>query len=442
MNTRPRDLCTAAFHDDTERLRQLIVATGGVYTGRWQPPCHIDTSPAIRALLDADTPAGDEDDATRNGGRGETPQQQQQQHRMGGPSYDSAQIVSDDVAEELAELLSEEEMADLMADPQLRRVTRAYTLDPTPAEEAEEEEENNTHHSSINNDDGDDHRAESADGDDDNDLFDESEAEAAETDRQAQQHDLLIYQCLLAEQRHRESVARQLQEHGLIHVSTTPPVNMNSYGILFSCREKAVLMPHHHDETESHGNDTAAAAGTDDRGVVTSLQVRWQPSKRSRYGGTPLHWAVLARAHAMVKFLVEHGADEMAGLSSVVDTTAGAETATARGHGSATATDAVAAAKVLSQLTPAVMAAANESLPTLQVLEMALAARTADQANRDAFYTALERRMRRRKEGYAQRRRNAVARRAQQAQAQREQEEADAAAEEREREEGEWAADE
>ncbi|KPI84140.1 hypothetical protein ABL78_6814 [Leptomonas seymouri] len=403
MLARPRDLHTAAFHDDTERLRQLIVAAG-VYTGRWQPPCHIETSPANRAVLEADLP---DDGAADGAARGE------RSHRGNEPPQEGDAIVSEDVADELAELISEDEMVALAAHPELQRVMQAYALDVAAAEDEED---------AANDDNGDG----GAEGND-NELLDEDEEEAAEADRLAQQHDFLIYRCLLAEQRHRESIAQRLQQHGLLQTSTTPPVNMVSYGILFSCRAQSISPPRSEELNEDPADGTSDAPAAP--GASISLQVRWQPSKRSRYGGTPLHWAVLSRAHAAVKFLVEHGADETLGLQEIGNASGAA--AAESGCDSA-----AAATKVLCQLTPAVMAIANESLPTLEVLETALAARAADQENRKAFYAALENRMQRRKERYAQRRQNALARRAQQVQAQREAEER-----EREREENERAAE-
>jgi hypothetical protein len=412
MNTRPRDICTAAFHDDVERLRQLVVVAG-VYTGRWQPPCRVDTSPAARASLEA--PLGWDDGMEGDGGV---------QRRTSATPAERNPIISEDAADEMTEVISEEEMAALMAHPDLQWVTQAYALESTNVDDnaaaAAAVDENNN---ALQGGEG-----------DDAELLDEAEEEAAEADRQAQQHDLLIYRCLLAEQRHRESVAQRLQQHGLLHTSVTPPVNMTTYGILFSCREKAVCaaFPGSLSSAPSLGKEnTLAAHPSDTTTTTTSLQVRWQPSKRSRYAGTPLHWAVLARAHSTVKFLVEHGADETAGLRSTDDglPEARAEEEEEDNDGSSTAATA-AAAKVLAQLTPAAMAEANESLPTLRVLEAALAARTAEEENRRLFYVALKNRMERRKQRYVQRRQIAMARRALQVQAQFEAEERERAANE------------
>lgn len=371
MSTRPRDICTAAFYDDLERVRQLVVAAG-VYTGRWQPPCHINTSPAVREGIDADLMAdgaavSDDGPSSR---------------RANVSSHEADTILSEEEAEELTELISEEEMTALMAHPELQRVTQAYALEPA-------DDENN-----------------------DSELLDEEEEEAAEADRQAQQHDLLIYRCMLAEQRHRESVAQRLQQHGFVQVSTTPPVDLTPYGILFSCREKAVPSS----SAWAPGEEVESSA------TATPLQVRWQPSKRSRYAGTPLHWAVLGRAHAMVKFLVEHGADELAGLI-FVDSTTTRSTPAKGEHAASDSMKDTTAMRVLAQLTPGSMAEANESYATLHVLDAALAARAANQADREAFYVALEQRMQRRQQRYVRRRQIAVARRALQANAQREAEE-------------------
>lgn len=390
MNTKPRDVCSAAFHGDTERLRQLVVAAG-VYTGRWAPPCHISIDPLLCAAVDADVRGGgDGSDNSGGGGRPAAPE-----------------IISEEVADEMTEVLSEEEMTALLAHPELLRLTQAYTL-----EGLDDAEENGA-------------TAAGADADDDDgvdgELLDEGEEEEAEADRQAQQHDLLIFRCLFAEQRHRESLAQRLRQHGLLQVSVTPPVNMVSYGILFSCRERGMPPLHEHHHTEGEGEDPMKAAET----PATALQVRWQPSRRSTYAGTPLHWAVLARSHAMVDFLVRHGADETAGLrclSSLPSSNTNTDSSDSTS----------AAAKALAALTPSSIALANESLPTLQTLTAALDARDGDHANFTAFCAALEGRLERRKARYVQRRQMAVARRVLRAQQQREEDARAAAAAENE----------
>ncbi|GET85759.1 hypothetical protein, conserved [Leishmania tarentolae] len=325
MSKRPRDICTAAFEGDTARVEQLVTAAG-VYSGRWHSPFTIDTSASARDALAHWEGVRDENEG--DGG----------------------------AEEDIEEVLSEEEIAKLTAHPALRGIVNAYSLD---------EQAHN----------GDEEGAGTYTQDDDAALLDEVAEEAAEADRQAQQGDILLYKRLLAHQLHRSSIAEHIKAHGLLRMSTTPPVDMALYGILFSCHEIPIA---------------AGGAAVSERSLP--LQVRWQPSKRSRYAGTPLHWAVLARAHDMVRFLVEHGADCTAGLKAVTNDGAAPD-----------AEVAVCDQKVLEALTPARMAADNESHGTLEVLERALAAQEARRADEEAIFTVLEKRLQRRKELYLHR---------------------------------------
>ncbi|CAC9442985.1 conserved hypothetical protein [Leishmania infantum JPCM5] len=331
MSTRPRDICTAAFEGDTARVEQLVTAAG-VYSGRWHSPFVVDTSAAARdAIAHWEGVGNDEDDE----------------------GYGGAE-------EDIEEVLGEEEMAKLKAHPVLRGIVKAYSLDEQALGGAAEDGEG----------------AGAYMQDDDAALLDEEAEEAAEVDRRAQQGDILLYKRLLAHQLHRDSVAEHIQQHGLLRMSTTPPVDMTLYGILFSCRE----VP------------TAAVGAAVSEESSVPLQVRWQPSKRSRYAGTPLHWAVLARAHDTVRFLVEHGADCSAGLKAVTNDGAAPD-----------AQLAMCDQKVLGSLTPARMAADNESHGTLEVLERAVAAQEARRADEEAFFIMLEKRLRRRREEYLRR---------------------------------------
>ncbi|TPP51874.1 Ankyrin repeat family protein [Leishmania donovani] len=287
QDTRPRDICTAAFEGDTARVEQLVTAAG-VYSGRWHSPFVVDTSAAARdALAHWEGVGNDEDDE----------------------GYGGAE-------EDIEEVLGEEEMAKLKAHPVLRGIVKAYSLDEQALGGAAEDGEG------------------------------------------------------------ADSVAEHIQQHGLLRMSTTPPVDMTLYGILFSCRE----VP------------TAAVGAAVSEESSVPLQVRWQPSKRSRYAGTPLHWAVLARAHDTVRFLVEHGADCSAGLKAVTNDGAAPD-----------AQLAMCDQKVLGSLTPARMAADNESHSTLEVLERAVAAQEARRADEEAFFIMLEKRLRRRREEYLRR---------------------------------------
>ncbi|KAG5486292.1 hypothetical protein CUR178_07603 [Leishmania enriettii] len=334
MNKHPRDICTAAFEGDTARVQQLVTAAG-VYSERWHSPFVVDTSAAARDALVSWEVVGNSEAGDNDG-----------------------------IEEDMEEVLGEEEMAKLTAHPALRGILKSYSLDAQADE-------------GTTGDEG----AGAYGQDDDAMLFDEEAEEAAEEDRQAQQRDILIYKRLLAHQLHRDSIARHIQQHGLLHMSATPPVDMSLYGILFSCREVPAAA-------------TAGAAALSETAVP--LQVRWQPSKRSRYAGTPLHWAVLAREHDMVRFLVEHGADCTAGLKAVTYDGAAPD-----------AQLAMYDQKVLATLTPACMATANESHHTLEVLERAVAAQVATRADEEAFFILLEERLRRRKEAYLHRREEA-----------------------------------
>lgn len=51
---------------------------------------------------------------------------------------------------------------------------------------------------------------------------------------------------------------------------------------------------------ESEGGKTMADA---------ALTVHWKPSRRSRYPAYPLHWAVMGRSHGTLRFLIMNGAD-------------------------------------------------------------------------------------------------------------------------------------
>ncbi|CAM36859.1 conserved hypothetical protein [Leishmania braziliensis MHOM/BR/75/M2904] len=265
----------------------------------------------------------------------------------------------------MEDVLGGEEMAKLTAHPALHAIVKAYSLDEQANGGAAEDGEDASKEGG----------ADAYYQDDDAALLDEDAEEAAEADREAQQRDILLYKRLLAHQLHCGSIAQHIQQHGLLRMSTTPPVDMTMYGILFSCRE---VPP--------------ASGAAEHSESSVSLQVRWQPSKRSRYAGTPLHWAVLARAHDAVRFLVEHGADCTAGLKAVTN--------------DGTAPDAqlmMYDQKVLATLTPARMAAANESHSTLEVLKRAVAAQAVTRADEEAFFVVLEERLRRRKEAYLRR---------------------------------------
>ncbi|CBZ23382.1 conserved hypothetical protein [Leishmania mexicana MHOM/GT/2001/U1103] len=334
MNTRPRDICTAAYEGDTARVEQLVAAAG-VYSGRWHSPFAVNTSATARDALAHWEGVGD--DSERDGG----------------------------AEEDIEELLEEEEMAKLTAHPFLRGIVKAYGLDEQALSSAAEDGEGASG----------DEDAGAYTQEDDAALLDEEAEEAAEADRQAQQGDILLYKRLLAHQLHRNSVTEHIQRHGLLRMSPTPPVDMTLYGILFSCREVPT-----------------AAGGAAESESSVPLQVRWQPSKRSRYAGTPLHWAVLARAHDMVRFLVEHGADCTAGLKAVADDGAAPD-----------AQLEMCDQKVLESLTPARIAADNESHGTLEVLERAVAAQEARRADEEAFFIMLEKRLQRRKEDYLHR---------------------------------------
>ncbi|KAG5511390.1 hypothetical protein JKF63_07353 [Porcisia hertigi] len=337
MNKHPRDICTAVFEGDITRVQQLVTAAG-VYGGRWHSPFSVNTSAAARDALARWEDVGD------------------------GEAGDQGDEESD-----MEDLLGEEAMEKLMAHPALVSVMKDFALDAEAGGEGTDQE------GGVGS-----YRPD----DDDAALLDEEAAEAAEADREAQQRDISLYKRLLAHQLHRDSVADHLQRHGLLRMSTTPPVDMTLYGILFSCREAPAAL------SAGAGGDAAEASES-----VVPLQVRWQPSKRSRFAGTPLHWAVLARAHDMVRFLVEHGVDSTAGLKAVtVDGTA------LDPH------PAFGDAKVLAALTPALMAAANESHTTFDVLERAVAAHKATRADEEAFFVVLEERLRSRKEAYLSRR--------------------------------------
>lgn len=337
MNTRPRDICTAAFEGDTARVEQLVTAAG-VYSGRWHSPFAVDTSAAARDALAHWEGVGDNQDNEGYGG----------------------------AEEDIEEMLSGEEMAKLMAHPALCGIVKAYSLDRQALGGAAEDSE------AASGEEG----ADAYTQDDNAALLDEEVEEAAEEDRQAQQGDILLYKRLLAHQLHRNSVAEHIQQHGLLRMSTTPPVDMTLYGILFSCRE----VP------------TAAGGAAVSEESSVPLQVRWQPSKRSRYAGTPLHWAVLAHAHDTVRFLVKHGADCTAGLKAVTNDGEAPDVQLARCD-----------QRVLASLTPARMAADNESHGTLEVLERAVAAHEARRADEEAFFIMLEKRLQRRREEYLRR---------------------------------------
>lgn len=231
---RPRDICTAAFFGDIGRLQQL--AKEQALGHRWyiEPP--ID---------------------------GDEAQQQQ----------DSALLDDDAEAD-----FTEEEVALIDADPQLKRIMEAYGPSPDAASEGQEPE----------------------------DLDDEA-AEEEEAEQLAQEAAIAAYRRLVRRRLHRDSIGRCFSTHGLITVGPAPPVDAQPYGMLCSCRD--ILTDRQMPSTD--------ASPDDNHGAATALQLRWQPSKRSCFAGTPLHWAVVGRAADAVRFLVEHGADLSAGLQLV-----------------------------------------------------------------------------------------------------------------------------
>ena len=83
-------------------------------------------------------------------------------------------------------------------------------------------------------------------------------------------------------------VRKRLGTQGLLLTRQTA-VNVRQYGLLATAQDYEV--------TPSGGSYTIAA--------------KWKPSKRSTYVAPPLLWAVLAKEHAAVRFLVLQGADTL-----------------------------------------------------------------------------------------------------------------------------------
>lgn len=138
----------------------------------------------------------------------------------------------------------------------------------------------------------------------------------------------------------RQAVGAMLAAPDLLP-SGTSPVTLTNYGISLSVREDA-------------------AQETSEEAAIGEVRVTyyWKPCQHSTYAATPLHWAVLARAHAAVRFLVLHEAP--------CDATVCWREKTEKD-----------VFQLPDDVTPAAVAAANRSPATLRVLEAAIAERDA-----------------------------------------------------------------
>ncbi|CCW69035.1 unnamed protein product [Phytomonas sp. Hart1] len=168
----------------------------------------------------------------------------------------------------------------------------------------------------------------------------------AEDDVERQHADLALFRRIVRRQRREAALARAVDPPGLLQVGPNP-VALTSHGLFFRC-------------AESQAGDREGPPQADNDGIARTtgetalpLRVSWRPSKRSPIRASPLHWAVLGRAHAAIRLLVELGADARQEIRHDVGYGGGA----------------------VSGIAPEALAIANHSRETLKVLREAVTAR-------------------------------------------------------------------